>query len=996
MPVKRIVRVIKNWEWPGLMQQTPGRSGIWENIRFTEEAVEACDYLIILNNLEADLALSCPPGNVWRVIQEPPSERFKSWHLNPSYAAKTFTCDPGLSGPHYIKSHPMVPWHVNRDYDFLAAAAVPGKSKPLSWITSTRNVLPGHKKRMRFLYAVKDKLEELELLGGNIKHIIKQEAKERIEREQRELGFKTIEDKWAALAPYKFALAVESHSGPDYWTEKIADCFLAWTVPIYYGCTNLDDYFPGDSFLRIDIEKPGEALDDIRRIIKEDTWKARLPALEKARDLVLNKYQFFPFLTNYINSSGGQRPVKGVIRLNASPKGRKRKPEISVIVCTYNREQMLPGCLESLANQRADSDLYEVLVINNNSTDNTQHAAEEFAKKHSNFHVLFEKNQGLSRAKNRGVKEAAADYVAFIDDDSRAPETWIQEALEIIREKKPDIFGGPTSPLFPDGKPEWFKPEYGTRGDRGESGWLEKGFIPGGNMFCRKSLLIEYGGFDPHLGMKGESLGYGEDFHIVLKALEDKRKVYYSREMAVEDLIPDYKKSLAFFIYSRYKSGKDQGTLKNLTFDFSELPRLLKLIDATFSEFDNALDKSKRNHQGFAFPENYIIEKLRKNFVEMGKRMGYFLNKGNLSEEKLMEYFLKNADPETLARTLTRHHGAVKMISRIISSRFKQPGFLKRLKKKQPGKKTKKGIILIYHRIVELEPDPYRLAVHPGIFEDQIKYLKNRFNIISLQELVKRISRNKSLENCVVITFDDGYTDNLYTAKPILEKYRVPATFFITAGMTGSNREYWWDELERIFLVESEKKPLKPLNIKIDGQEYSRDISSGKTPREALSDMHRLLRFLPHLKREKIMDELFRKAQLDRDTHRDTHRILNPEELRELARGKLVEIGCHSLTHAALNVEPAERVLLEISKSKTMLEQLIGTQVRSFSYPFGLKRYLDENVIQTVRNSGYACGISNIQGEIDSDADLYCLPRRVVKNWSPAEFEKQLDNFLER
>lgn len=313
-----IVRIVKNWEWPDLMQQTPGHTGIWDDIQFIEEPVEECDYLIILNNLEKKQEPCCPPEHIWRIIQEPPVDFFKSWHVNLSYSHKTFTCDPELSSPEYFRSHPMLPWHVNRDYDYLSTCPVPEKSKTLSWITSTRNVLPGHKKRMNYLYSIKEKIPELDLLGGNIRHIMNEEAKERIEKEQQELGFKTIEDKWAGLAPYKYSLAIESHSGPDYWTEKVADCFLAWTVPIYFGCTNLKDYFPKESFIRIDIDKPEEAIRALKKVLREDSWESRLEALTEARKLVLNKFQLFPFMSYYIRSLSRKGSSCEKIRLTPS------------------------------------------------------------------------------------------------------------------------------------------------------------------------------------------------------------------------------------------------------------------------------------------------------------------------------------------------------------------------------------------------------------------------------------------------------------------------------------------------------------------------------------------------------------------------------------------------------------------------------------------------------------------------------------------------------
>lgn len=301
----------------------------------------------------------------------------------------------------------------------------------------------------------------------------------------------------------------------------------------------------------------------------------------------------------------------------------------------------------------------------------------------------------------------------------------------------------------------------------------------------------------------------------------------------------------------------------------------------------------------------------------------------------------------------------------------------------------KKGTILIYHRVIDLEIDPFHLMVHPKRFEDQIRYLRNKFNLIPLQELVKKISKGESVRNCIVITFDDGYADNLYSAKPILEKYQVPATFFAVVGMIGSKREFWWDELERIFLIE--RKSFKRLER--NKQKRESDILKKNNSSDNYFEMHRLLKYLPNKKREKILDSMFDRLGLNRNAGRETHRILKREELQELARGELFEIGSHSITHMALTALPEERRWLEIKNSKALLEQYIDSKIRSFSYPFGLNRDIDENCIQIVKKSGYVCGTSNIQGEIDNNVDLYLLPRRIVGNWELSEFKKKLDKF---
>lgn len=106
---------------------------------------------------------------------------------------------------------------------------------------------------------------------------------------------------------------------------------------------------------------------------------------------------------------------------------------------------------------------------------------------------------------------------------------------------------------------------------------------------------------------------------------------------------------------------------------------------------------------------------------------------------------------------------------------------------------VKPSVIFYYHRVAEVKEDPHLLSVSPENFERQILYLKNNFNIIKLGELVQGLKDDTLASGSVVITFDDGYADNFFYALPVLEKLHVPATIFITAGMIGSNKPFYWD-----------------------------------------------------------------------------------------------------------------------------------------------------------------------------------------------------------
>lgn len=300
--------------------------------------------------------------------------------------------------------------------------------------------------------------------------------------------------------------------------------------------------------------------------------------------------------------------------------------QLTVIICTHNRREYIADCLHSLSKQTIDFDNYQVLVIDNASGDDTYGFVTGYLSQYNlpNFTIIKEPEVGLSNARNRGLAETQSDYIAFIDDDARVPENWIETALQIITEHQPDIFGGPAYPIFPSGKPEWYKDEYGVRGDMGETGFIKKGFIIGTNIFFRRELLIEYGGFDPELGMKGNSIGYHEETRLVNRAFAEDRKVYYSKELFVRDYIPDYKLSLAFYIYGRYKSGRDRIILEPEAAVETDPFDLINRVDELFQEFDYAL--MKRDTGKYQFPENYVIEKMRPKFVDLGKRIGAFLS----------------------------------------------------------------------------------------------------------------------------------------------------------------------------------------------------------------------------------------------------------------------------------------------------------------------------------------------------------------------------------
>ena len=278
------VGIVKDWDWPDLLRQTPGGKGVWEGVRFIMDPEPTCDFLVVLNNkMKTETKARCPGENVWCLMQEPYMKGHTDWMLEKlGRFSRVLTHHPLSSQSKFTVSQPAIPWHVNKTFDQLISLKIPSKPKTLSWVVGNARDLPGHRKRWALLdYIQQNDSLDIDLFGRAVQF---------------------IEDKWDGLAPYRYSLAIENSSSPDYWTEKIADCFLSWSVPIYYGCTNLEDYFPKGSFIRINIDSPREAFESVKTVLSRDNWENRLPALMEARDLVLNRYQLFPHLFRLIEA----------------------------------------------------------------------------------------------------------------------------------------------------------------------------------------------------------------------------------------------------------------------------------------------------------------------------------------------------------------------------------------------------------------------------------------------------------------------------------------------------------------------------------------------------------------------------------------------------------------------------------------------------------------------------------------------------------------------
>jgi hypothetical protein len=288
-----------------LKRQTPGKSGEWNNIRGTLD-YESADYHIAVNRTADHL----DPERTLMFATEPPfSGYLDDWDETDALAK------------FHISNHfqPQKWARTGKTYDELKRMDPPEKTRDLSWITGDhgKGLSPLYKwirkAVMRTGYK-KFRRKNLPLLDHPPDgHIIRMEFLDRLTDSYPDLldlygrgDFSgdyyhgEIETKWPGLAPYRYSIAVENFEGPYYFSEKISDILLSWGMPIYFGCTNLDEILPPDSYVYVDAEKKC-APKRVKEIVESDLYEENLDAIAEARERILDEYQIWPVVDKRIS-----------------------------------------------------------------------------------------------------------------------------------------------------------------------------------------------------------------------------------------------------------------------------------------------------------------------------------------------------------------------------------------------------------------------------------------------------------------------------------------------------------------------------------------------------------------------------------------------------------------------------------------------------------------------------------------------------------------------
>jgi len=288
------------------------------------------------------------------------------------------------------------------------------------------------------------------------------------------------------------------------------------------------------------------------------------------------------------------------------------------------------------------------------------------------------------------------------------------------------------------------------------------------------------------------------------------------------------------------------------------------------------------------------------------------------------------------------------------------------------------AVVLTYHRVADLASDPQLLAVSCANFASQAEVLSKRFRVVPLAELVEGVRSRSLVDGAIAITFDDGYADNLENAAPVLAAHGLPATVFVSSGYLGSDREFWWDDVERIVLADEL------------GRHWNALEPPSTTAQREYLDLMRVIHNAPAHEREATLSAARERFGIHPEA-RASHRPMTDDEAARLAAIPGIDIGGHTVDHEVLSALSPERQAETIASDRNALESVTRSAVATFSYPYGQRGDFTRETERMVAEAGYAGAVANYPGLVKTWTDPYRIPRFVVRDWDAPEFARRID-----
>ena len=272
--------------------------------------------------------------------------------------------------------------------------------------------------------------------------------------------------------------------------------------------------------------------------------------------------------------------------------------------------------------------------------------------------------------------------------------------------------------------------------------------------------------------------------------------------------------------------------------------------------------------------------------------------------------------------------------------------------------------IVMYHR-VSADGDAYVPATSVSGFERHMRFIRQHLHPMSLTDLLMAAERREIPPRAVAVTFDDGYADVFVHAWPILRRYEIPATVYVTTGLVDQDGSMFNDRIG-VAIRDTSRREIQPLH----------DLGPLplQTPHQrqfALQKILEVLKRRPPIERDALTAEIVRMLNVVADKG---PRMLRWEQVAEMhAAG--VDVGAHTVHHPILRSLSAEDAWREITESKRVVEERLQTAVRHFAYPNGTARDFDATTQELVRRAGFSSAVSTIFGVNTADTNRYALRR---------------------
>ncbi len=617
---------------------------------------------------------------------------------------------------------------------------------------------------------------------------------------------------------------------------------------------------------------------------------------------------------------------------------------VSIVTIFFNGDRFIAEAIESVLAQTHPR--WELLLVDDGSTDRATHIARDFAQRFPDRIRYLEHeghaNRGMSAARNLGLRHAQGSFISYLDaDDVWQPEKLTEQLALLQAHPEAAYVYGPL---------ELWRSWSGRPSDHDE---LQELGLEADRVIAPPDLL--------KLFLQNEK-NIPSGILIRAEIFEEKGGYDPAFTGMYEDLVMHAKICLTQPVYAAAKSW----------YRYRQHPD-----SCNAQAWRSGRDQEAR----LAF-----LRWLEKYLRELGQAEGEVWE---ITQEQLRA--LRQPAPlRRVPQLLRRQAGRAVRLAR------------KTLRGTRRALSTP-PVILCYHRVLEAERDPHLLTVTPENFRAQLQVIRQLGQPVALDAVSETDAAFPKAG--VVLTFDDGYLDNLEIALPILREFDVPATIYIATGAVNSDREFWWDDLERLLLG---PLPLpRILRLQINGRPREWDLGAEmeqpnnswnvlaggewSARQKLFVDLHASLRPLAEPKQQEVLAQLRALTGVTTTAARPLYRCVTTAELELLAAEPLLTLGAHTVTHCDLDYRTAEEQAAEINGSRAQLQGWLHRAVDHFSYPYGS---FNESAMAICARGNFRSAVSCLEGAVERGVPRHCLPRFFVRNWDGPEFKRQLQGFF--